>query len=101
MSKIIDDFYTTELEDGLYFEMILIRDRVFLTIDMSKHADCDIFIRFYPTHFVIWIRGRPLEVNYPKGIVIDLDSVVKIRKNELVDVEAKVVRKPSFFSLTF
>ena len=42
-----------------------------MTIDVSKYADCDVFVRFDPTYFVIWIRGSPLEVNYPKGIVID------------------------------
>jgi hypothetical protein len=42
-----------------------------------------------------------LEVNYPKGIVIDSDSVVRVRKNGLIDVEAKVARKSSFFSLIF
>lgn len=98
----MDDFFSTaELGEEVYFETILVGDRIFLTIDLSNYVDCDVFVKFYPTHFVIWIRGRPLEVNYPRGIVIDPDSVVKTRKNGLIDVEAKVVRKPSFFSLMF
>ncbi len=97
-----DEFYVTELQEyELYFETIVVGDRMFMTIDISKYADCDIFVRFYSTHFVIWIRGSPLEVNYPKGIVIDPDSVVRVRRNGLIDVEAKVVRKSSFFSLIF
>jgi len=33
--------------------------------------------------------------------VIDVDSVVRVRRNGLIDVEARVVRKHSLFSLIF
>jgi len=59
-----EDFYVTELQEyELYFETIVVGDRMFMTIDVSKYGD--VFVRFYPSHFVIWIKGEPLEVNYP------------------------------------
>ncbi len=64
----MDDFFSTaELGEGVYFETILVGDRIFLTIDLSNYVDCDVFVKFYPTHFVIWIRGASFGSELSEG----------------------------------
>jgi hypothetical protein len=88
------DVYVAKIPElDLYCEFI-INDYIFyMTIDISKHPDCDVFVRFYPSHFEIWIRGRPFDVNYPKNIIIDPDTVKRTRKNGIIDVTAKIVKR--------
>ena len=64
-----------------------------MTINISKHSDCDIFVRSYPSHFEIWLNGKSFNINYPKNIIIDPDTIERTRKNGIIDITAKIIKR--------
>ena len=88
------DVYTAKISDlDLYCELIIDKNTLYITIDISKHPDRGIFVRLYPLHFEIWLNGKSFNINYPKNVIIDPDTINRTRKNGIIDITAKIIKR--------
>jgi hypothetical protein len=94
-TDIRNEVYVAEIPElQIYAEAIIDNGTLYLTIDATHIPPQNVYTKVNSTNCALYIYDEPLYINYPNGIKVDPDTA-KVRKcNGLIDITAKIVKRP-------